>query len=850
MTGELNTSRAIAESEESLSEYRSLLSRLRTVQRWQQERKGEIDWDWRSSSVVIAFTLLSLTYIGGALTLIVLSIFLMTITCLSIALFTSTPRRTLGNTIALAISYPLEYTLSARLHYRGKTWEAELKRLGVRPLMTLVVQAFLGDDPEELLMTDSYEGLRSSTGRRFIVASEAGEKIERKINQMDGGVIAVCGPRGAGKTTLLESSFGGDDFAVFASAPASFTPHDFLLSLFIELCEAYIIKEGGEVPDLVRLNPVKRALLRTLPKVSKSASWLTYAVLACLLIGLGSFATVRTLKQQHADNVYEMVGNHLENTGSFIVEVWRGENLGAGLGLAILGVLIWRARHTGVIGNSLKAIHALAVVALTAALFLIPLYTFTHGDSIDQIDGFFNETYTAFGMGALAFCYSLTPKHPAGEWRRSRLRLPKRVAYRVARVSLLAAIIILAYQSASVRAIASNPDNSVRALSILTAALVFKLGLRERRSTGNGLVLECRKNLIRLQTTQTSSVALNAGVTQLLGLGGLHTASMSTVPPNFPALINDFRTLLASIASSNFLRNERTFVCIDELDRLGSDVQALAFLGEIKAIFGVPRVHYLLSVADDVGASFMRRGMAARDVADSSLDDIVYVQPCTLPLSEKILLKRAPGISTPYIALAHALSGGLPRDLVRYGRRIIEIEAAAGSSELTDISRRLVLEELSEALSACRVLLSKHRWNEDASAILESFRSLVALLRYEYVPVSNIRRALEDFAAMRYPIVASSESAQISEELAHLIAEASTYAYFSLTLLDIFSSEGFTRRSEVAANRGPEGTPQLLAEARQELVVSPHTARRLLKSIRQAWGLEVATTNTFPHQAN
>ena len=65
------------------------------------------------------------------------------------------------------------------------------------------------------------------------------------------------------------------------------------------------------------------------------------------------------------------------------------------------------------------------------------------------------------------------------------------------------------------------------------------------------------------------------------------------------------------------------------MDRLGTDTQALAFLREIKAILGVPRVYYLISVAEDVGAAFVRRGLPHRDVTDSSLDDIVHVQPRT-----------------------------------------------------------------------------------------------------------------------------------------------------------------------------------------------------------------------------
>ncbi|MFE9560182.1 hypothetical protein ACFYM0_03655 [Streptomyces sp. NPDC006487] len=40
------------------------------------------------------------------------------------------------------------------------------------------------------------------------------------------------------------------------------------------------------------------------------------------------------------------------------------------------------------------------------------------------------------------------------------------------------------------------------------------------------------------------------------------------------------------------------------------------------------------------------------------------------------------------------------------------------------------------------------------------------------------------------------------------------YAYFSLTLLGIFAEEVFGRRGRSAAAPGPDGDPELLAEAR------------------------------------
>ncbi|MEV8393461.1 MULTISPECIES: ATP-binding protein [unclassified Streptomyces] len=74
--------------------------------------------------------------------------------------------------------------------------------------------------------------------------------------------------------------------------------------------------------------------------------------------------------------------------------------------------------------------------------------------------------------------------------------------------------------------------------------------------------------------------------------------------------------------------------------------------------------------------------------------------------------------------LAHALSGGILRDLLRYGLQIREIQDKTQSHELTDLSRHLVLEELAETFAGFRTLLSKQQRTHNTSDVLASFRTL------------------------------------------------------------------------------------------------------------------------------
>ncbi|MFD9432031.1 hypothetical protein [Streptomyces sp. NPDC060002] len=842
MLGASIANRAIDAPGQTFTKYRTLLLQLRNAQEQQRSRGSTLRWGWRSAGPPVLAVLIVLGPLAGAAPMGTLALVLLAAAWLVAGLLHPVSRRTLSTFALMTSALPRRLLLTLRVRIRGKKWEAEL-RLGVRPLVPLVLEALLGDDPEELLMADSYDGLRETTGARYVVASATAQKLDRKIGQMTGGTIAVCGPRGAGKTTLLTRCGKREDFIVHAAAPANFTPHDFLVSLFVDLCEAYVWRAGGDVPNLARLTTVRKTFDSLGRYLRKRISWLTHAALACGLIAFGSVATVRTLGSRYGSGLYEDTRDLLQELGSLVLAIWRGDNLAAGLVLIVGGLLVWRTRQTAALKTSLSHARIALIVTGSSTLCLVPLAGMWSDDELsNQMYELFDKGHFISAMAALGFIRLLTPTDASGSWVQGPISVSKPLTCVTLRTLALAGMLTLAYRSSELRVILSDPDTSVRVVSVLAGFLVLKIGFGTRQPSEHGLVAECRAQLYRLQTVQTTAATGTSGLSQVVSLGSSHTASLSTVTPNFPLLVNDFREILGAIALDNHLAGHRTFICIDELDRLGSDAQALAFLREIKAIFGVRHVHYIVSVAEDVGSAFVRRGLPHRDVTDSSLDDVVYVQAATMPLAEEILQKRAPGISPPYVALAHALSGGLPRDLVRYGRRIMEAEETTGSAELTDIARRLVLEELSETLSGFRVLLSKQQWDEDTSVILDSFRDLMARLQFEPVSVPEICAALEGFSRMQHLSPAAGQANQLPEETAHLVAEASAYAYFSLTLLDVFGSEGFTRRSEMAANRGPEGTPQLLAEARQELAVSPHTARRLLRSIRQAWGLDATTS--------
>ncbi|WP_053200282.1 P-loop NTPase fold protein [Streptomyces viridochromogenes] len=806
------------------------------------------EWDWRTFSFYGAALLTLILWFGGAPFLYTLLLLLVwCVGTLVLALRDSSSRGQLRRWARMSFHGLQFLVMWPVVWVFGRLWASQLTSEGTGPVMVRVIEELLGEDHDSLLLPDSYDGLRTRGGPEHLVKNSATQQLKRKIEQIDGGTIAVSGSRGSGKTTLLENCAGDDDFCVFAHAPATYAPHDFLTSLFVKVCEEYISREGYDVPEFLRLPHGHRILRRAVMLLRRLTHWLSYALPAAGLIGLGLFASIRTLQAEHGSDVQQQIAELTNDVRVHVMDIWDGRATGPALALVGSGILLWMLRQsavtTRVMRKTRRVLFGLLVIALQwgpiASLAFDPDIRYQAGLLVSQEDAGGWIMVLAMVWMFCLYQFGANWKGPlrVGRWvlrRRHVFGAPVRL------IPLTALAILLS--AAPGRVLVTDSQNLIRVSIWLLGIMLGKLRYRSWSimRPEPKLVTECRNHLYRLQTVQSSSAAVNTGAAQFLSLGTSHTTSLSTIPPNYPELVGDFRELLTRIADYLHHRGERVVIAIDEVDRLGSDEQALAFLREVKAILGVPHVHYLISVAEDVGAAFVRRGLPHRDATDSSLDDVVHVQPCVLAESGAILKKRAPGISDPYIFLAHSLSGGLPRDLIRYGRRLMEIQQATAHLELTDISRVMIVEELSETLAGFRTLLAKQQWSSENSLILGSFRSLVGHLRTA-CPCPHreeqLLQALEYFAIYTARAHTQPDASSIPGEARVLIDEAAAYAYFSYTLLGIFGREGFNRRRTQAAACGPDGDPELLAEARLELAVSPYSARSLIDGIRLAWDL-------------
>ncbi len=602
--------------------------------------------------------------------------------------------------------------------------QAKLKQT-IGPIARREMTALLGPDHESLLVAHSHEGLIDAGNPKFWTSTQVELTLQRKLDQMSGGAIAICGPRGVGKSTLLKKACEGRlgrwrtwHFHTIVQTPANYRPEEFLLSLFQSVCRDYLALYGRRPRTPFLFRSRARAAHRPRRLYHSARRW------ALLLTGLGLL--VLAIQQEVRDVAY----------------------------------------------SSYHSVH---------------------------------PTATDWAVNVRSWTLTIWHEHPV-----------------ISRLVVIAVGLLLLWRA--------NPRS-------------WLSGRSTRR-----LVHDCHNYLSLLQQIQSVGASTTLGASgRALTLGIGRTTGRSSRTFTYPELVWEFRSLLSRIGAVESEDNWKVFIGIDELDRLGSTEQARAFLAEIKAIFDVPRVYFVLTVSEDVGAAFIRRGLPTRDVTDSSLEDVLVIEARTLEESRQLLQNRVPGFTDPFVALVHALAGGLPRDVIRYTRKVTETHRRTEQPGLAALARDILWEEVAQTLSGFRTLLA-HDDSAGSAQTVHDLHTLITLIRDADSTRANpeLEQRILQLAHAAHPPHA--EDSQPTGEPSQRWEEFSCYLYFLGTLLEVFARRNFAARK--AAYTGPEKAPadlQRLAEARLEMTVSPHSARKILEQFREHWALRsVALPRTVP----
>ena len=127
-----------------------------------------------------------------------------------------------------------------------KKWLDHSLTTVIYPHAVLAINRVLGEDSTKLLVEQDSEGLRRLQDPKLTASTKSEIRLRTLLDRMDGGSIAVTGPRGAGKSTLLRRICGPQGYSeggppsIYISAPAEYVAREFLAELFQQVCDTYL----------------------------------------------------------------------------------------------------------------------------------------------------------------------------------------------------------------------------------------------------------------------------------------------------------------------------------------------------------------------------------------------------------------------------------------------------------------------------------------------------------------------------------------------------------------------------------------------------------------------------------
>lgn len=348
----------------------------------------------------------------------------------------------------------------------------------------------------------------------------------------------------------------------------------------------------------------------------------------------------------------------------------------------------------------------------------------------------------------------------------------------------------------------------------------------------------------RVRYVETVSASSEASASwQSSGLTYTSGVSLDEVPLTEPDLVLELSDLVQALHAGGY----GVRIGIDELDKMGQSGDAEAFLTGIKVLFSIRDCSFILTISENAFSQFARRGMPLRDVFDSSLDAVTMVQPLTFEESRRLIRARllagsdeqaVEKMSDTQIIFCYCLSGGLPRDFLRFCRQVgdtnsklsgeAKLDAVAdsklsGGAKLDAVARLLLRAEVSGRIDGVRLAMQGRDEKEAGPEFMAQLELMDKAAMDETVSglLTNLLSADPVFARLCGAEEVSSdpvrESAAGGEWIRNTRRQLLAYLYFAETVSRVF---GLTGRSQFLGNSDPKEFLVLcdgLAEARRRL---------------------------------
>ncbi|MFI6031846.1 AAA family ATPase [Amycolatopsis magusensis] len=208
----------------------------------------------------------------------------------------------------------------------------------------------------------------------------------------------------------------------------------------------------------------------------------------------------------------------------------------------------------------------------------------------------------------------------------------------------------------------------VTAASAISAWLNYG-GLKRERGRIRRLVRSARTDLQRVRFLRTYT----AGWSGKIATGGsditlTRTRQVTEQSRSFPEVVSDFRAFVRRMTP----KGNRLIIAIDDLDKIGDVERTSQFVADVGAILDLPRCVYVTTLSSDAMVAFGRRFSTTKTNIDGAFDLAIDMRPLSLSESSDALAARIVGLSREFRLLAHLMSTGRPRELVRVARKLID----------------------------------------------------------------------------------------------------------------------------------------------------------------------------------
>ena len=189
---------------------------------------------------------------------------------------------------------------------------------------------------------------------------------------------------------------------------------------------------------------------------------------------------------------------------------------------------------------------------------------------------------------------------------------------------------------------------------------------------------------VRFATTslkRSSQVSASASYHGTAGITRIREKDLAEREPTVASLVFDFRRFAASVAT--VLRP--LVIAIDELDKIDSPDTVRALLRDIKGIFEIPDVYFLVSVSDEAAAALHLGAMRGRDEFNSSFYTVLEMEPLDSAGASRLVGKRGARLSGEQARLLCLLAAGNWREVIRLAE---EWRSSDGAADVSALVRR------------------------------------------------------------------------------------------------------------------------------------------------------------------